>query len=218
MKKILLVLFSAIMLFGCSSPQDANEKNFTEALQNYYENKPMNITINFEFPAEIEKSGFKYKRNLEMLSEFEKLGFITSEEFERTVGKGNLFSRAANPDNKIVWIKYSLTEKGKTVTSKLEKSFFSKGGTQFCYGKGYNIQEVSSFTAPADSNGYKISKVTFSVKGKNIEDWVKENSVFKTTYSHVRKNLNSLETPLPATAVLILTNNGWVHEMMMPKG
>ena len=212
MKRLLVVLLPLILiLFACSNPQDASKSNFKKILQGYHHDKLLSISVSLDFPVEIDTTEFKYNHNSKKLNELEKTGFLSSTEFMR---KGE--RKIMGDDSKHLWKKYSLTEKGKSVSSKYSTKGFmgTSSGTNFCYGKGYVIHEILNFTEPANMWGHQISKVSYTLSCTHIEDWAKN---FKDIDHNVLQNINSLSEPLKATATLVLTNNGWIHEKLLSK-
>ncbi len=211
MKKLLLVFLPLVLiLFACSNPRDANKHNFKKSLQDFYTDKSMDISLNYNFPLELDTTRLSYKRKSKVLNELVTLGLLSSTDlFQKE--KAHFLTTNSNQLKKVLWKKYSLTEKGKSVSSKFSS------GTNFCYGKGYVVHEILNFTEPADMLGNRISKVTYNLSSVHIEDWAKESSVLKEFYHSVLEDINSLSVPLKTQAVLVLTNNGWMHEKLLTK-
>lgn len=207
MKKFLIVL-CIIMLIACSNPKKASKSNFKAAIQNYIAAEQSCIRDIGEFPYEIKETSFRFQNITEFMEPFVRIGFLSIEEREEE--KKPFFSTAlskSKPPEMQRVIRYSLEERG--------AEFYTD--SSFCYGSGYEVVEVNNFTEPADFIGQTISRVNFSYKVTTISDWVTEDPYFQNEYETVKAHIQSSETPINSETVLVLTENGWIHEKEFEK-
>ena len=101
---------------------------------------------------------------------------------------------------------YSATEAGAKVLVSGAGNNVGRG-PGFCMGK-YRVSEVTGFTEPADAMGMKISKVIYTYGVEGAPDWVKRPEILKANPNVAP----DLDPKASKNAVLILTNDGWVHE------
>jgi len=82
------------------------------------------------------------------------------------------------------------------------------GGRQLCFAKRA-IQDVQSFTEPADAMGLKATRVTYSYGLKEIAVWTTD-AAMQEAFPPIK---NAIATPGgTATDAVVLTNDGWKHE------
>lgn len=211
-KTIFMSVAASVLLGACSSAKDANEKNFKAAIQDYFSQNDactqifkrgdklptVQITSN-KSDAELRGQAFD-----ELVSN----GFFTVEEVQ--IEKSELFSQNKI---KIPAKNYTLTNKGKELVRVKKDSFWGKTNV-FCYGK-YEVVDIDNFTEPTSHPmlGATITDVKFTYKAKNIADWAKGDA-FKRMYANVRKDINSQNEAIKDDTMLVLTNNGWLHEKL----
>src|SRR4029453_4072763 len=99
------------------------------------------------------------------------------------------------------------------------------------------VVEIINYSEPADLLGQKVSEVHFTYAVYNLASWAAldtiryaaeqalnsciapdmlSKSMNERTLEQITKavtqNVQSVKAPLKETAILILTNNGWMHE------
>ena len=79
----------------------------------------------------------------------------------------------------------------------------------FCSGK-YEVVEVENFTEPSDAIGTTISRVNYRYKVKDAADWVRSEGLH-AAYKSLK---GQAEGEVRDKAVLVLTNEGWLHERL----
>ena len=205
----LSIIFAALVLVACSNPQDPTESNFKSAIQEYYSTSKACFNIRADFPYQLAKSDYAYKRYSEILNELVSIGLLESIGSEKEV-KSYFGNKTKEMEPAIT---YSLSKNGKLFAKVPEKRFMSLGGTEFCYGE-YEVAEITNFTEPADFMGQKVSKVSFTYRANKIEGWAKSSQLLQDKFSSVAKDIASIANPIDGNAALILTNNGWVHEKL----
>jgi len=205
--KIIFISIAASVLLGaCSSPKDANEKNFKAAIQDYLSQDQACMRIfdrRDELPT-IQVKSNRYNDDLRIKT-FDALvsyGIFTVEKNEE---EGN------NSVKRHKVKSYTLTDKGKEFVQ-VKNTSYSGDTNELCYGE-YEVVDIENFTEPTIHPflGAKTSDVQFTYKAKNVADWAKSD-VLKNLYKNVKKDINSKDEAIQDSNVLVLTNNGWVHE------
>ncbi|CAG9233056.1 Putative secreted protein [Paraburkholderia caribensis] len=205
MKTSTVVTVSLVTLFalaGCGNKKDANKSNFSEAIQDYL-NTTKGVCVSLprkEAPFALEKKGgFFFNHEPEKAAALVSAGLLTASETEVPGMFGN---------QKVAATQYALTDEG--------KKYLVKGGggnivgfDAFCGGK-YEVKEVENFTEPADMFGTKISQVNFSLVAVDAPSWSKQSQI-QAAYPDVKQGLDD---PAQAKAVLVATNEGWMHERL----
>ncbi|MDR2165442.1 MAG: hypothetical protein LBO79_07465 [Zoogloeaceae bacterium] len=194
--KLAAVAATALVVAACGSPKDANKANFSKAIQAYLDTQPA-------FCVDIPGSKFPlvlvdafphkyYKPTLEALVELGLLGTRKTEE-ELPGGK------------KLPATEYLATKLGKQylVTGK-------SGSAKFCTGK-YKLTGIDNFTEPAQNQWVSatMSQAAFQYEITDLAEWTqsaKLRAVYEREFKELEKNQDK--------AVLILTNEGWIHERL----
>ena len=197
-RQIFVILTGFILIFvgACSDPKAANEGNFKKALQDY---------LNFrEARGDYCMGGGKYPFNIGFPNfgyadpDLEKIGLI----------------KDITPPGQWPRTQFDLTDKG--------RQFFTpdKG---FCYGKPVVIN-IINFSEPSSGsfgyNGKTISEVKFEYRMEGAPAWaieVGQNGSLHTSNLTISGSPISVTNPVKEGGRLILTNKGWVHEMLFEK-
>ena len=209
---------------ACSSSSDPNKRNFKKALEQYYSKHDRCVVLQ-------RPSGRKYKiltksPGIHVL-EFEAEHMKSA--LESAVGYGLLRDEVAEiafselyfgEPNSSVGKTYSPTKNGENVFRSISE------GSDFisvCYGK-YHIDEIQSFTEPADLMGYRVSEVQFAYTIVDIENWAREEAVLQwvkdswrivqlesETFSR-QLEIDLVGKPQEYKLTLRLTSEGWSVE------
>ena len=87
---------------------------------------------------------------------------------------------------------------------------YKRGGgqhePQLCYGQRI-VDEIVSFTEPADIRGVTVSSVKYTFNVGNVADWAKMPEI-NIRYPHIEAYLANTSED---TDDLVLTGQGWVH-------
>ena len=75
---------------------------------------------------------------------------------------------------------------------------------------------ITNFTKPSESFGYTISRVNFNYKVVNLPGWVKTPELMGR-FSILKELVSSKDSGIDDTAVVILTEKGWIHEKIYKK-
>ena len=209
-QEFFLIFLLFFVIISCSNPQDPTKSNFKKAIQDYYTSKQACFNVRADFPYQIAKSDYSYKKDSEIFNELVSIGFLTMTETEKECKA--YFSTC--PQKMEPAVTYSLTDSGKAASKEPEKGFLSLGGTDFCYGQ-YKVTEVTNFTEPANFMGQNVSEVDFNYKTENISTWAENSSILQSRFKKIARDIASSSKPIDDKAVLILTNKGWIHERLL---
>lgn len=192
----------SLLISGCSSPKDATKENFSKAIQAYLDTKTgfcAGIPAD-HYPFIMAKDEVFVESNKKRADAFVSAGLLKTRDTE-------LKSRFST--NMVPALEYQLTDLGQ---KHLVKAGAGPLGNHdaFCTGK-YELQDIESFTEPADSVGLKISRVAYAYSLKDAHKWIKHDKV-QEAFPDAAQNLAG---PIEGRAVLVLTNKGWVHEKQL---
>ena len=208
MKKILpwLALFSVLLLVSCASKKDANEKNFSEALNSYLAKKGQ-ICLGIPSPWPVDLNESEHRSGMGRAPEMaalEKAGLVRSHETE-TEYAPPLSSRPV----KAKVLRYELTDNGKTFYR--EKDRLGLAGNKqvqgdLCYGQ-QTLDKIVKWEGPTVAGNSKAASVFYTYKIENLAEWAK-NSDIQRIFPGVASAINGAGKTQMNQA-LILTNQGW---------
>ncbi|MCH4267227.1 MAG: hypothetical protein LKF80_02365 [Brevundimonas sp.] len=214
----------AALVAGCSNPKAADKKNFETAINDWISKNPPCLSLPSGsvraagrpadagvFPHYVEAAVSEHPMRLEnqkkAAAPFEALaaaGLLKGEPTEIT--QSGYF---AGPQPKMAVIAYTLTPEG-------EKAFSEKGNSRmmadpsFCYGEPA-VKEIVRFTEPGEMMGMMVSQVDYTWQLNNMPEWAKSKAMQDVFPQLARDTAETLE----GKAIVVLTNDGWVHEKAM---
>jgi hypothetical protein len=199
-------LFSVLLLVGCASKKDANQKNFSEALDAYLAKKgQICLGIPSAWPVDLNEAELRsgLGRAPEMAA-LEKAGLVRSHEAE-TEYTPPLSTRPI----KAKVLRYELTDNGKTFYR--EKDRIGLGGNKqvqgdLCYGQ-QAPDKIVKWEGPTTVGDSIEASVFFTYKIDNLAEWAK-NSDIQRVFPGVASTINGAGNTQMNQA-LILTNQGW---------
>lgn len=212
----------ALTLSGCSDPKKASNDNFKTAINQWVETQPHCISIPRSMLSPAEPSEEEFPRYIDASPVTNELAQSNRSReqapFDALVDAGlmvmtetTLEVRAGlfSDQTKAVPVRsYDLSDEGrKVVVSKGERTAFSRPSQQLCYGTA-TVDEVVQFTEPADMMGMQLSQASYRYHLKGMPDWAK-NTNMQEAFAQLKRDA---APSLDGKAVLVLTNNGWVHE------
>lgn len=200
--KKMTVLVCLLALTACGSAKDANSDNFSKAIQAYLDSKTgfcAGIPAN-HYPFTLATEEVFVESNKRRADAFVDAGLLNS----RDTAVKSRFSQAQTPA-----LEYSLSSLGQKNLVKAGAGALGNHDA-FCTGN-YAIQEIESFTEPADAMGLKISRVAYTYKLKDEHKWL-HNEAIQREFPDAAQNVDQL---IEGRAVLVLTNKGWVHERLL---
>ena len=208
MKKSLpwLMLLGVSLLIGCASKKDANEKNFSEALNSYLAKKgELCLGIPSAWPVDLNeperRSGMGTAAEMAAL---EKAGLLLSHETE-TEYTPPLSSRPV----KTKVLRYELTENGKAFYR--PKNRLGLGGTKeaqgdLCYGQ-QALDKIITWEGPTVVRDSKEASVFYTYKIQNLAEWAKNTDIQRLFPGIVSTIDGAGKTQM--NQALTLTNQGW---------
>jgi len=208
MKKSLpcLMLLGVLLLVGCASKKDANEKNFSEALNSYLAKKgQICLGIPSPWPVDLNESERRsgMGRAAEMAA-LEKAGLVRSNETE-TEYTPPLSSRPV----KTKVLRYELTDSGKRFYR--EKDRLALAGNKqvqgdLCYGQ-QALEKIVKWDEPTSVGDSKEASVFYTYKIENLAEWAKNPDVQRVFPGIVSTIDGAGKTQM--NQALTLTSQGW---------
>jgi len=208
MKKSLpwLTLFSLLLVVSCARKNDANQKNFSEALNSYLAKKgQICLGIPSEWPVDLNEAERRsgMGRAAEMAA-LENAGLVRSHETE-TEYTPPLSTRPV----KAKVLRYELTDNGKTFYR--EKNRLGLAGNKqvqgdLCYGQ-QALDKIVKWDGPTTVGDSKEASVFFTYKIENLAEWAKKPDI-QRVFPGVASTINGAGNT-QVNQALILTNQGW---------
>jgi hypothetical protein len=208
MKKSLLwlIVFGVFLVVSCASKKDANEKNFSEALNSYLAKKgQVCLGIPSAWPLDLNQAERRsgMGRAAEMAA-LEKAGLVRSHETE-TEYTPPLSTRPVRA--KV--LRYELTDKGNTFYR--EKDRLGLGGNKqvqgdLCYGQ-QALDKIVKWEGPTAAGASKEATVFYTYRIENLADWAKNPDIQKVFPGIVLTIDGDGKTQM--NQALTLTNQGW---------
>lgn len=201
------MLLGVLLLVGCASKKDANEKNFSEALNSYLAKKgQICLGIPSPWPVDLNESERRsgMGRAVEMAA-LEKAGLVRSHETE-TEYTPPLSSRSV----KTKVLRYELTDSGKTFY--WEKDRLALAGNKqvqgdLCYGQ-QTLDKIVKWDGPTPDGDSKEASVFYTYKIENLAEWAK-NPDIQRVFPGVASTIDGA-TRTTLNQAVTLTNEGWV--------
>lgn len=202
MKKYWLsaILLGAVMLSACGSKTDANEKNFSNAIETVLEKYEVCMPFG-KWPYRVMPDD---KSRMAQMAVLEAIGLVSGADFEAEQSYGWIGSSV----RKIKLRVYSLTEQGKKFFVETKPGAADEPSEgHLCYGK-LALDKVVKWEGPTN----QVAKVTYLTKMKNVADWAK-NPTLLAGFPRTAELLKDGEAGKEKGAFLKLTNLGWEAEM-----
>ncbi|MFZ0737961.1 MAG: hypothetical protein WBL70_03915 [Candidatus Acidiferrales bacterium] len=208
MKKSLpwLMFLGVLLLIGCASNKDANEKNFSEALNSYLAKKgQLCLGIPSTWPVDLNeaerRSGMGTAAEMAAL---EKAGLVRSHEAEIEYTPP-LSSRPVR--SKV--LRYDLTDNGKTFYR--EKGRLGLGGNKqvqgdLCYGQ-QALDKIVKWEGPTAAGESKQASVFYTYRIENLAEWAK-NADIQRVFPGIVSTIDGAGKTVMNQA-LTLTSQGW---------
>lgn len=181
MKKILLVVGSALVLAGCGEKGDFEKAINAELSKSKlcYSLKDNDFAFNKGVPIKV-KQGYRFSE------------YSASDEILKGLVRQGLLKVSQEPNGFGSVDVLEVTDKGQQV-----QFWDRKDGA--CVGHRA-VAEIKNWTEPSEGNGVKMTQVTYTWKLDGVPGWVD-----KKAFSGVK----GMAEPEEAKTVLVKTNNGW---------
>jgi hypothetical protein len=208
MKKSLpwLMLLGVLLLIGCASKKDTNEKNFSEAINAYLAKRgQLCLGIASTWPVDLNEG----ERRMTVgrapdMAALARIGLVRSHETETE--STPLFS--TRPVKAKV-LRYELTEDGRKFYREKESlGLPSKKQIQgdLCYGQ-QALDKIVKWEGPTATGDYKEASVFYTYKIENLAEWAKNPDV-QTVFPGIVPTIDGVGRTTMNLA-LTLTNQGW---------
>jgi len=203
---LFVMVFGTLLLVGCGSKNDANEKNLSDATNAYLVKKgQLCLGIATKWPVDLQDSdrGPGSVKGSEMAA-LEKIGLVRSQETETEVTPLS----GARPV-KVKVLRYELTDDGKKFYQEKEAPGLigqkeSRG--DICFGQ-QALDTVVRTEGPVAVGDKKEMTLYYTYKIENLADWAKSPDV-QNTFPGIVSTINGAgKTTLNQN--LILTDHGW---------
>jgi hypothetical protein len=202
-----VVIAVAMLLVACSDPKAASEKNFKVAVQKYLEVAYPKCYLFANFPETFDWDLTNLRPKLDAMV---KIGLVSVkvEPHEEQDMFGKKITRNMPT--------YRLTEEGKKYFNEnAGKSIAGKPMGAFCFGKA-TVKNIAQFTEPSDMLGVRVSQVSYTYQVSDLPGWTKLPEIEKAI-PEFKADAESQDTPVARNEMVILTNNGWVHQALYKK-
>ena len=200
------MFLSVLLLIGCASKKDANEKNFSEALNSYLTKKgQLCLGIPSTWPVDLNeaerRSGMGTAAEILALAN---AGLVRSHETETeyTPPLTSLPVRA-----KV--LRYELTDSGKTFYREKDRLGLS-GNKQvqgdLCYGQ-QALDKIINWQGPTAAGNSKEATIFYTYRIENLADWAKNPDIQKV-FPGIISTIDGADKTVMNHA-LTLTDHGW---------
>jgi len=205
---------AAICLTACADPKAASKANFKKALDAYFDQTRAPACIDLRsldapFPATLpdqrNELGDSLNNAVQILA-MASVGLLTGS--PTTIAPRGFTLDKPTP---VAATRYDLSELGK----KYYQDRVIGGGLgkmtlhQLCFGTP-KVVAIDSYTEPADSMGYRISKVSYRYTIQGAAQWTQDASIQKA-FPAIAKQLAGEHTE---TDIFVLTSEGWQHQRL----
>jgi len=208
MKKSLpwMLFLGVLLLIGCASKKDANEKNFSEALNSYLAKKgQICLGIPSAWPVDLNEAERRsgMGRAAEMAA-LQNAGLVRSHEME-TEYTPPLSSRPVRA--KV--LRYELTDNGKTFYR--EKDRLGLAGSKqvqgdLCYGQ-QSLDKIIKWEGPTTIGDSTEATLFYTYKIDNLAEWAK-NPDIQRVFPGVLSSIDGAGK-IQMNQALTLTDKGW---------
>lgn len=195
----ILAALGCVTLAACGSKTDANEKNFSAALTQYFDKKgKLCLDQSYGFPVEITEMDMRLQKTVRsgtanQMAALEAAALVKCEVAGR--GKRCLPTDAAKP----------FAREQEAVTWGLDGSQ-KVTRTGFC-GGDKALEKIVKWQGPMKLRDYQLAEITYTYKVDNLADWIKTPEV-QTAFPGIKSVLDGAGTRESKHTVW-LTREGW---------
>lgn len=218
MKKqwFLIGVSSVFLLAGCGSRSDANNHNFSTALDHYLDdNGDLCLDVG-PFPVDVSEDDLRVQNSAPSghaarMAALQRAGLLSSVD----VSLGQLSFVDDRPTGHRMHVRrYDLTTAGRDAYRKIVADEVLASGKQepergdICYGK-LSLDKVSGWDGPTEVDGRKEASVHYSYQLDNVADWAKTPAVGQA-FPFVANTLAGVGNAQLSTTVVLMGDKGWV--------
>jgi hypothetical protein len=219
MKKrvICAAVLGALVLAGCGSKQDANEKNFGAAIGQYLDKKgELCLRLN-KWPVDVTEMDLRMQKAMPtgtagQMEALAAVGVVSGAdtEVDELGGIGPSYNKPTGRKFKVK--RYVLTDAGKKFYSEKEVTQIGFGGTKkvmqgdICYGKK-SLDKIVKWEGPMKFGDYQEANVKYLYKIDGLADWTKK-SEFQTAFPYIAQVIDAAGKKEQQGGVK-LTSLGW---------
>ncbi|HOV04085.1 MAG TPA: hypothetical protein PLG99_06715 [Kaistiaceae bacterium] len=222
MRRAVLLGVAILALSACSDPKAASKDNFKTAIDAYIAQNPPCLSIprgperpqgenQPDFPRYVSAapptSDIQRQNRERERAPFDALvaaGLMSVSETTIKVRSGLW----ANDVSDMPVRAYDLTTEGRNAVSEVgARTALTAPQQRLCYGRP-TVDEIVQFTEPADAMGVKASRVSYRYHLADLPGWARNPAMLAAFPQLQRDSASSID----ASAAVILTNDGWVHE------
>jgi hypothetical protein len=197
-------------LAGCSDTKDASEANFRKAAQAYLDTQYPYCFVVTDFPTKTQD--FDVSGTNKALHALARVGIVSEKEISRV----EVPERLWQPARTDIYYAYDLTDEGrKYYKADAQKMLNGQTRGGLCFGKA-EVTAIEQFSEPGQMMGHTVADVTYAYTITGLPDWAANDQV-KANVRDLGNALATRNTPASEKRVMVLTNQGWVHERLFDK-
>lgn len=205
-RAVSVVIAASILAAACGSKTDANEKNFSAAMSQYFEKKGALCTRAEKWPVDLSAMELKMheRKALFKVTRMEALaaaGLAKVEDLEVDV-----MNMAGKPSGRKAQVRrYVLTDTAKPFARERTGGLIS-GYTELCWGQ-MALDTIVKWEGPMKFGDYQEAGIVYTYKVANAADWVTKPEILET-FNEVKEVLDGVEKA-ERKHVVKLTSIGW---------
>ncbi|MEB0012134.1 hypothetical protein QN379_17920 [Glaciimonas sp. Gout2] len=193
---IITTVFGALVLAGCGSKQDVNEKNFSMAISQYLDKKgELCLQLN-KWPIDVTEMDLRLQKTMPTgtagrMEALAAIGLASGVDTE--VDQIDMFDNKPT-GHKFKVKRYSLTDAGKKFYREKEVNQIGLGGAKkfmqgdVCYGKKA-LDKIVKWEGPMKFGDYQEANVEYLYKIENLADWTKKPE-FQIAFPYIAQIVN----------------------------
>ena len=215
MKKNIAILaaLSVATLTACGSKTDANEKNFGEAMTQYFDKKGDLCLNTKRWPVDLSEMDLRLQKTMQdgrtnQMAALEAAGLVKGEDTE--VDIMGIMGKPTGAKAKIK--RYTLTDAAKPFAQEKEVASIGLNGkttekqTDLCWGKKA-LDKIVKWEGPMKFGDYQEAVITYTYKVNNLADWAKKPEI-QASFPVVKSILDGVGSKESKHAIK-LTSQGW---------
>jgi hypothetical protein len=200
------MFLSVLLLIGCAGKKDANERNFSEALNSYLAKEgQLCLGIPSAWPVDVNEAERRGGMGTAAeMAALEKVGLVRSHETE-TEYMPPLSSRPV----KTKVLRYELTDSGKTFYREKDRLGLSENKQvqgDLCYGQ-QALDKIVNWQGPTAAGNSKEATIFYTYRIENLAGWAKNPDIQKV-FPGIISTIDGADKTVMNHA-LTLTDHGW---------